>query len=133
MFKIRHLLPLAALAAVLSYAEPSSAETIIDEWQSVKAPPAPQLKSVTLDPKTTALLVIDMIKQTCNENSNDDQSSHSVPPVSRGGVVRRQRGLPVDQPVPRVRWSLPAGQATWLVLPRGSTVAGQRRVHTGLR
>jgi len=67
MFKIRHLLPLAALAAVLSYAEPSSAETIIDEWQSVKAPPAPQLKSVTLDPKTTALLVIDMIKQTCNE------------------------------------------------------------------
>ena len=37
MFKIRHLLPLAALAAVLSYAEPSSAETIIDEWQSVKA------------------------------------------------------------------------------------------------
>ncbi len=30
-------------------------------------PPAPQLKPVTLDPKTTALLVIDMIKQTCNE------------------------------------------------------------------
>jgi hypothetical protein len=67
MFKISRLLPLAALAAVLSYAGPSSAETIIDEWQSVKAPPPPQLKSATLDPKTTALLVIDMIKQTCNE------------------------------------------------------------------
>ena len=49
MFKIPHLLPLAALAAVLSYAEPSSAETIIDEWQSVKVPPAPQLNSVTLE------------------------------------------------------------------------------------
>ena len=59
-------MPLAALAAVLSYAGPSSAETIIDEWQSVKTPPPPQLKPVTLDPKTTALLVIDMIKQTCN-------------------------------------------------------------------
>ena len=66
MIRIRHLLPLAALAAVLSYAVPSSAETIIDEWNSVKAPPAPKLQSVTLDPKTTALLMIDIIKQTCN-------------------------------------------------------------------
>jgi nicotinamidase-related amidase len=60
-------MPLIALAATVVYAAPSSAQTIIDEWQSVKAPPAPELKSVTLDPKTTALLVIDMIKQTCNE------------------------------------------------------------------
>jgi len=67
MFKTRRLLALAAVAAILSYAAPSSAETIIDEWQSVKVPPAPQLKSVTLDPKTTALLIIDIIKQTCNE------------------------------------------------------------------
>jgi nicotinamidase-related amidase len=67
MFKTCRLLPLAALAAILSYAVPSSAESIIDEWQSVKAPPAPQLKSVTLDPKTTALLMVDIIKQTCNE------------------------------------------------------------------
>jgi nicotinamidase-related amidase len=66
MLRLRHLLPLAALAGVLSYAVPSSAETIIDEWNSVKAPPAPALKSVTLDPKTTALLMIDIIKQTCN-------------------------------------------------------------------
>ena len=67
MFKIRHLLRLAALAAVLSYAVPSSAETIIDEWANIKVPPPPELKSVTLDPKATAILVIDIIKQTCNE------------------------------------------------------------------
>ena len=67
MFKIRHLSALAALAAVLSYALPSSAETIIDEWANIKVPPPPELKSVTLDPKTTAILVIDIIKQTCNE------------------------------------------------------------------
>ena len=66
MFQIRQLLPLAALAAVLSYSAPSSAETIIDEWPNVKAPPPPQLQSVTLDPKMTALLMIDIIKQTCN-------------------------------------------------------------------
>jgi hypothetical protein len=65
MFRLRHLTLLAALAAaVFTYAAPARAETIIDEWSSVKAPPAPTLKSVTLDPKTTALLVIDIIKQT---------------------------------------------------------------------
>ena len=67
MFKIHRLLPLVALAALLSYAVPSSAETIIDEWANIKVPPPPELKSVTLDPKTTAILVIDIIKQTCDE------------------------------------------------------------------
>jgi len=44
-------------------------KTIIDEWAAVKGAPfhRPELKSVTLDPKTTAILVVDMIKQTCNE------------------------------------------------------------------
>lgn len=60
------VLALAALAAALIHCTPTSAQTIIDEWSSVKAPPAPELKAVTLDPKTTALLVIDIIKQTCN-------------------------------------------------------------------
>jgi nicotinamidase-related amidase len=41
--------------------------TIIDEWSNVKVPPAPQLKTVTIDPDTTALLTLDLIKQTCNQ------------------------------------------------------------------
>jgi hypothetical protein len=65
MFHVRHLLPLAAFAVVLTCAAPAPAQTIIDEWASVKAPPA--LKPVTIDPKTTAILVIDLIKQLCNE------------------------------------------------------------------
>ena len=66
MFHVRHLLPLAALAAVLVYAAPAPAQTIIDEWASVKALPPPALKPVTVDPKTTALLVLDMVNQFCN-------------------------------------------------------------------
>ena len=60
------LLPLAALSIALMSVVSARAATIIDEWDSVKAPPSPKLQSVTLDPKTTALLVIDIIKQTCN-------------------------------------------------------------------
>jgi nicotinamidase-related amidase len=66
MVRTRSLLLVAALAAASTYAAPLRAQNIIDEWSSVKAPPPPKLQSVTLDPKTTAILVIDIIKQTCN-------------------------------------------------------------------
>ena len=66
MLRLRYVLPLAASAMIVISGVPSRGETIIDEWQNVKAPPPPQLQSVTLDPKTTALLMIDIIRQTCN-------------------------------------------------------------------
>jgi nicotinamidase-related amidase len=56
-----------ALAVALVSAGSASAETIIDEWPNVKPPAPPELKGVTLDPKTSAVLVIDLIKQTCND------------------------------------------------------------------
>jgi nicotinamidase-related amidase len=43
----------------------NAAADIIGEWASVKLPPAPELKPVTVDPKTTALLVLDMMKSNC--------------------------------------------------------------------
>jgi hypothetical protein len=69
---LRYLLPLAALIS----GAPSRGETIIDEWQNVKAPPPPQLQSVTLDPKTTALLMIDIIKQTATWKGGHAASQH---------------------------------------------------------
>jgi len=52
---------IALVAAPSSYA----AQTIIDEWSSAKPPSAPELKSVVTDPKVTALLILDIQKQTC--------------------------------------------------------------------
>jgi nicotinamidase-related amidase len=40
---------------------------IIDEWASVKRPPAPALKPVTVDAKTTALLMLDFMNQNCGK------------------------------------------------------------------
>ena len=94
MSRTRHLLPLVALTAGLSYGAPSSAQTIIDEWQSVKAPPAPELKSVTLDPKTTALLVIDMIKQTCNEQRRP-RCVVAIPKIEKLLAAARASGVTV--------------------------------------
>jgi len=94
MLKIRRLLPLAALAAVICYAVPSSAATIIDEWAQVKAPPPPELKSVTLDPKTTAVLLIDIIKQTCNEQKRP-RCVAAVPKIEKLLAAARASGVTV--------------------------------------
>jgi nicotinamidase-related amidase len=41
------------------------AADIVAEWGTVKPPPAPELKPVTLDGKTTALLILDLQKPSC--------------------------------------------------------------------
>lgn len=58
----------AAGAMILAFAAAASAGDILDDWASVKAPPAPELKPVTLDGKTTALLILDLSKGgSCTE------------------------------------------------------------------
>ncbi len=47
-------------------ATPAPSRTIVDDWTTIKAPPAPALQTVTVDPHTTALLVLDLVKQVCN-------------------------------------------------------------------
>ena len=49
------------------FAASAQAADIVDEWASVKAPPAPALKPVTVDPKTTALLMLDFMNQNCGK------------------------------------------------------------------
>jgi nicotinamidase-related amidase len=56
-----------AVAGVLGITSPASAGNIIDEWANVKMPPPPALKPVTVDPKTTALLMLDFMNQNCGK------------------------------------------------------------------
>jgi nicotinamidase-related amidase len=57
---------LLCLLALAPLVRPALAGTIIDDWSTVQAPPAPALKPVTVDPKTTALLILDIVRQGCN-------------------------------------------------------------------
>ena len=56
-----------AVAAIMTSAAGSSAVAadIMDEWANVKSPPAPALKPVTVDARTTALLMLDFMNQNC--------------------------------------------------------------------
>jgi nicotinamidase-related amidase len=94
MLRVRALLSVAALAAVLVCATPAPAQTIIDEWSSVKAPPAPELKPVTVDPKTTALLVMDLTKQLCN-NEIRPRCIASIPKIAGLLAAARAKGVMV--------------------------------------
>jgi nicotinamidase-related amidase len=42
------------------------AGTVIDDWTNIKAPPPPELKPVTVEPNTTALLLLDFTHQICD-------------------------------------------------------------------
>lgn len=64
---LKAVLFMGAVAVAGALAVSSARATIIDEWASVKAPPPPELKPVTIDPKTTALLMLDFMHQNCND------------------------------------------------------------------
>jgi nicotinamidase-related amidase len=70
------------------------AETIVDEWPSIKTPPAPAVKAVTADPKTTALLMLDFNQQTCNPQRRP-RCVASIPKVKRLLDAARAAGAPV--------------------------------------
>jgi len=56
----------AAVAIAAAFAAlPARAGDITTEWTTVKLPPVPELKPVTVDPRTTALLVLDFMKANC--------------------------------------------------------------------
>ena len=59
---------------------PAGPGTIVDDWASVKAPPAPPLKAVMPDPATTALLILDITRQTCTMQ-NRPRCVASVPKI----------------------------------------------------
>ncbi|HEY8268855.1 MAG TPA: isochorismatase family protein [Xanthobacteraceae bacterium] len=71
---------------------PARAQTIIDEWPSVKAPPAPELKPVTIDTSSTALLLLDFAKQNCGQRP---RCLASVPKVQKFADEARAKKMQV--------------------------------------
>src|SRR5665213_4014934 len=57
-----------ALVVILAFATWASAADILDDWANVKPPPPPELKAVSLDGATTAVLIMDMNQIQCAQN-----------------------------------------------------------------
>jgi nicotinamidase-related amidase len=86
---------ISVLAASFGFAVvtaiPASAQTIVDEWNQAKLPAPPQLKPVKLDPKETALLVMDFTKQTCTPERRK-RCSDQVPKIVKFVAEARGKG-----------------------------------------
>src|SRR4030043_1926225 len=81
-------------AAICLLWTPAFSQTIIDEWNAVKVPPAPELKTVKIDPNVTALLMLDFNKQTCNAERRP-RCIASIPKVQKLLTEARAKGVPV--------------------------------------
>jgi nicotinamidase-related amidase len=95
MINIRTLLRAAGTAAVallIAFAASSSAADVLDDWATVKLPPKPELKPVTLEGSTTALLILDMMKMNCGARP---RCVATVPNVKRLHDAARAAGAMV--------------------------------------
>jgi nicotinamidase-related amidase len=63
----RRMASIAGILAVLTGLGTAAAPaaSVIDEWAAVKIPPPPELKPVSIDPASTALIVMDISTQSC--------------------------------------------------------------------
>lgn len=69
-------------------------DTIIDEWNTVRAPPPPELKPVTVEPNEAALLILDVQNQNCNPERRP-RCVASIPKIQGLLAEVRKRGMPV--------------------------------------
>lgn len=81
-------------ALVVSLVTVTAKDTIVDEWATVKIPPPPELKPVTVEPKVTALLILDIQNQNCNQE-NRPRCVASVPKIQSLLTEARSEGMPV--------------------------------------
>jgi nicotinamidase-related amidase len=100
-----------------------TAQTIIDEWAAVTVPPPPELKFVTVDPKVTALLILDLLPQTCNVERRP-RCPPTVPRIQALLTQARARGVPVI-------YSLAAGGTAADIFKEVAPLGGEPIVTSG--
>jgi len=93
---------------------------IVDDWAKVTPPAAPALKPVALEAKTTALLVMDLVKQTCNEHSRP-RCVGSIPKIQTMIDAAKAKNVTVI-------WTIPPGPKPEDFVPPVAPPAGTKFV-----
>ena len=122
-FSLRSIAAIAGVASCI-VVQSARAQTIVDEWASVQAPPPPALKPVTVDPKTTALLMLDFNYQTCKDRR--PRCVASIPKVKTLLTAARAAGVPVA-------YTLGGGSKSSVdIAPELAPTAGEPAVSSGV-
>ena len=70
----------------------ANAQTVIQQWPAIRTPAPPELRRVTADPKTTALLLLDFMNQNCRPRP---RCVASIPAVRRLLEDARAKGATI--------------------------------------
>jgi nicotinamidase-related amidase len=94
MIDVRNFGFISVVSLFIAAASISSAGAadIVEEWSSLKIPAAPTLKPVTIDAKTTALLMLDFMNQNCGKRP---RCVASIPAVKKLLVEARAHKVAV--------------------------------------
>lgn len=121
MKRLLNLIRVAVFGGLVS--APVFAQGVYDEWDKVVPPAPPALVSVNIDPATTALLVLDVAKQTCNQQQRP-RCIAMLPKVEKMLSFARQKGL-------FVVYTLGAASNTADILPPAAMLGGEPVVKSG--
>jgi len=84
----------AAMLVLAGLSLPAHAANIIDEWANAKPPASPELKPAAVDTKTYALLVVDMVSETCNAKARP-RCVETIPAIQKLLNDARSKGMAV--------------------------------------
>lgn len=92
----RRMAWLAGVALTLSAVAiaPAFSQSIVDEWSQVKAPAPPALKTVRIDPASSALIVMDVSVRTCSR-AKRPRCPQTLPAIAKLVREARASGVPV--------------------------------------
>ena len=95
MIQFRQMLLASLLGAAVMGSPAAQAQGVLDDWASVKTPPAPVLKPAVIDPSTTALMLFDFTTQTCSQERRP-RCAASMPSMKKLLEDARAHGMFVD-------------------------------------
>jgi nicotinamidase-related amidase len=112
----------AALGAVFLLCgwEASFAQGVLDEWDRVKAPPPPPIHDATIDPKTTALFMMDFNSKNCKPDGRS-RCAAIIPAVQKFLARARSSNMTIIH-------SYTPNMEETDILPAIKPVAGERVV-----
>jgi nicotinamidase-related amidase len=99
-------------------------DTIIEEWDKVRIPPPPELKAITVDPKVTALLILDIQNSNCNPERRP-RCVATLPSIQSLLAAARQKKMPVI-------YTLTRGASETDIRKELSPLAGEPIVKSGV-
>jgi nicotinamidase-related amidase len=83
---------LALAGAITSVASSVASADILAEWDSIKAPPPPPIKPVTIDPKTTAIVSMDFNGKSCTPKGRP-RCAAAIPAAAKVLQQARAKGM----------------------------------------